>query len=332
MNCTQRLRLHNFTLLAQLMLMSAALTLLVLPAPALGEQPIRIIYPFPAGGAGDSIIRLLAERIQSDLNRTVLVDNRSGGAGRIGVQAVKNAAPDGSALLFTVIAPMSIYQIVYPNLGYDPVADFAPITQVGTYEFVAAVVPKAPVSSLKDFVAWAKANPADANYAVPAAGTLPHFLGAMFGRVAGIDFRAVAYRGGAPAVTDLIGGQIPVLFIGTTDVLEAHKAGRIRILATSDRQRSPFLPDVPTFEEAGYNLHGNGWYGLYAPAKTPLDFIERIHKIVVAAIKSPEFGERLRGLGLVPTGTSAAELGAIQKADTELWAPAVKASGFTPDQ
>jgi tripartite-type tricarboxylate transporter receptor subunit TctC len=270
--------------------------------------------------------------MQAALNRSVIIDNRSGGGGRIGVQAVKTATPDGSTLLFTVIAPMSIYQLVYTDLGYDPVADFAPITQVGTYEFVAAVGPKAPVTSLKDFVAWAKSNPKDANYAVPAAGTLPHFLGAMFGRVADLDFRAVTYRGGAPAVTDLMGGQVPILFIGTTDVMEAHKAGRIRILATSDAQRSPLLPDVPTFKEAGFDLHGNGWYGLYAPARTPPDFIERINKIVVSAIKTPEMRDRLLALGLAPTGTSAAELGAIQKADTDLWRPAVKASGFTPEQ
>jgi tripartite-type tricarboxylate transporter receptor subunit TctC len=314
-------------------LVSAALTFLAfIPALSQNQSPIRIIYPFPTGGAGDAIIRLLAERIQSGLNRSVLVDNRSGGAGRIGVQAVKNAAPDGSTLLFTVIAPMSIYQLVYTELGYDPVADFAPITQVGTYEFVAAVGPKAPVKSLKDFVAWAKANPKDANYGIPAAGTLPHFLGVMFARASDLDMRAIVYRGGAPAITDLIGGQYPILFIGTTDVLEAHKADRIRILATSDRQRSPFLPDVPTFQESGYNLRGNGWYGLYAPAGTPSEFIDRVSQIVVAAIKTPEIRERLIALGLTPTGTSAADLGNIQKADTELWRPAVRASGFTPEQ
>ena len=302
------------------------------PAAAQSEPPIRIVYPFPAGGAGDAMIRLIAERMQNALGRTVLVDNRSGGAGRIGVQAVKSAAPDGTTLLFTVIAPISIYPLVYPQLGYDPFADFSPITQVGTYEFVAAVGPKAPVTSLKEFVAWAKANPKEANYGIPAAGTLPHFLGAMFAIAAGLDMKAITYRGGAPAVTDLIGGQYPILFIGTTDVLESHKAGRIRILASSDEQRSPFLPDVPTFQEAGFNNHGNGWYGLYAPAGTPDAFIEKINKIVVDAVKSPAINERLITLGLVPTGTTAAELKALQSADTELWRPAVKASGFTAEQ
>jgi tripartite-type tricarboxylate transporter receptor subunit TctC len=313
-------------------LASIALTYLATTAAQAQGQPIRIVYPFPPGGAGDSIIRLLAERLQVGLNRSVIVDNRSGGGGRIGVQAVKTAAPDGSTLLFTVIAPMSIYPLVYTELGYDPVADFAPITQVGTYEFVAAVGPKAPVTSLREFVAWAKANPKEANYGIPGAGTLPHFLGAAFARAAELDMRAVTYRGGAPAVTDLIGGQYPILFIGTTDVMEAHKAGRIRVLATSDKGRSSFLPDVPTFQESGFSLHGNGWYGLFAPAGTPAAFIEQVNKIVVAAIKSSELKERLLMLGLAPTGTSAAELGQILRADTELWRPAVKASGFTPEQ
>ena len=302
------------------------------PARAQGDLPIRIIYPFPAGSAGDSIIRLLADRMQADLKRTVIVDDRPGGAGRIGVQAVKNATPDGTTLLFTVIAPMAIYPLMYNPLNYDPAADFTPISQVGTYEFVAAVGPKAPVTTLKDFVAWAKANPNDANYGIPGTGTLPHFLGALFARTAGLDMRAVAYRGGAPAVTDLMGGQYPILFIGTTDVLEAHKSGRIRVLATSDVARSPFLPEVPTFKEAGYDLRGNGWYALYAPAKTPADFIARVNTSVVTAIKSPEIREKLLGLGLSPTGTSGPELASIQKADMELWAPAVKASGFTPEQ
>ena len=301
------------------------------PGKAQLQQPIRIVYPFPAGSAGDVMIRLLGERIRIELDRPVIVENRIGGAGRIGVQSVKSATPDGSTLLFTVIAPMAILPLLYPQLGYDPIADFAPITQVGTYEFVAAVGPKAPVTSLKEFVTWAKANPKDASYGVPAAGTLPHFLGAMFAQATDLDMQAITYRGGAPAITDLLGGQYPLLFIGTTEVLEPHNAGRIRILATSDRQRTALLPDVPTFRESGFNITGNGWYGLYAPAGTPEAFISRINKIVVTAIKDQAIRDRLLAFGLTPTGTTAAEFGEIQKADMELWRPAVKASGFKPE-
>jgi tripartite-type tricarboxylate transporter receptor subunit TctC len=144
--------------------------------------------------------------------------------------------------------------------------------------------------------------------------------------------RHVGYRGSAAALTDLVGGQIPIVVTTTSDLLEQHKAGRIRVLATSDRQRSPFLPDLPTFKEAGYDIEGTGWYGIFVPAKTPSDIIERLNKAIVAAVQTTAVKERLLAFGLVPTGTSAAELGRIQKADSELWAPAVKASGFTPEQ
>ena len=177
-----------------------------------------------------------------------------------------------------------------------------------------------------------KANPAQGSYGTPAAGTLPHFFAVTFARAAGLDLRHVGYRGSAAALTDLVGGQIPIVVTTTSDLLEQHKAGRIRVLATSDRQRSPFLPDLPTFKEAGYDIEGTGWYGVFVPAKTPADIVERFNKAIVAAVQTPAVKERLLAFGLQPTGTSAAELGRIQKADSELWAPAVKASGFTPEQ
>jgi len=262
----------------------------------------------------------------------VIVENRTGAGGRIGVQAVKNAAPDGSTLLLVPIAPVAVYQLVYKNLEYDPFIDLAPVGQLGTFDFGIAVGPKAPVQTVKDLVAWAKANPKDANYGTPAAGTLPHFLGALFGEKAGLDFRHIAYKGSAAAMTDLIGGQIPVVVTTTADLVEMHKGGRVRALASSGAARSPFLPEVPTFKEAGYDLQASGWYGLFAPANTPPDVIERLNKAIVTAVKAPEVRERLLAIGLEPTGTSAAELGAIMKRDAAFWAPAVKASGFTPEK
>ncbi len=297
-----------------------------------GDQPIRIIFPYAAGGSGDGTARLIAEHMRIGLNRPVIVEDRTGAAGRIGVQAVKAAAPDGNTLLLTPIAPMSVFQHVYPNLAYDPINDFRPITQIATFDLAVAVGPAVPAKSLKELVDWAKANADKANYGMPAAGSLPHFFGVLFGRAAGIDLKAVTYRGSAAALTDLVGGQVPIVFTTTTDFLQLHRAGRIRILATSGAQRSPFLPDVPTFKESGYNIQGSGWYGMFAPAKTPDEIIERYNKIVVAAIKTPDVHKRLLDFGLEPTGTSAAEFAAIQKADSELWAPAVKASGFTPQQ
>jgi tripartite-type tricarboxylate transporter receptor subunit TctC len=291
-----------------------------------------IVFPFAAGGSGDALARLIAEHLRVALGQPVIVENRTGAQGRIGVQAVKAAPPDGRTLLLTPVAPMSVYTHVYTSLAYDPVADFEPVAQVATFDFGLAVGPQVPANTLAELVAWVKANPAQGSYGTPAAGTLPHFFAVTFARAADIDLRHVGYRGSAAALTDLVGGQIAIVVTTTSDLLEQHKAGRTRVLATSDGQRSPFLPDVPTFKEAGYAIEGRGWYGVYLPAKTPADIVERLNAAIVAAVQSPPVREKLLAFGLVPTGSSAAELRRIQKADAELWAPAVKASGFTPSQ
>jgi tripartite-type tricarboxylate transporter receptor subunit TctC len=314
----------------------AALTLAAASTPAAfaqtPEQTIRIVFPFAAGGSGDALARLIAEHLRTELKQPVIVENRTGAQGRLGVQAVKAAAPDGTTILLTPVAPMSVYQHVYKALAYDPIADFAPVSQVATFDFAVAAGPQVPAVTLKELVAWVRANPTQGNYGTPGAGTLPHFLAVSFGKSTGLDLRHVGYRGSAAALTDLIGGQLPIVVTTTSDVLESHKAGRIKVLATSDAVRSPFLPEVPTLKEAGFDLVATGWYGVFAPAGTPEAVVSRLSTGVAGAVQTPQIKERLRAFGLVATGTSAAELGRIQKADSELWAPAVKASGFTPEQ
>lgn len=296
------------------------------------EQPLRIIFPFAAGGTGDALARLVAEKMRVSLNRPVIVESRTGAAGRIGVQAVKTASPDGSTILITPIAPVAVYQHVYKNLGYDPLTDLDAVSQLNTFDFGIAVGPKlADVKSLKELVAWAKANPNEANYATPGAGTLPHFLAVLFGQKAGLDLRHVSYRGSAPALTDLVGGQLPMIVTTVSDLTEMHKDGRVRVLAVSGAERSRFMPEVPTLAELGYDLRASGWYGLFAPAKTPPDVVAKLSKAAVDAVKSPDVAERMLTLGLQPTGTSASEMAAIQKQDSAFWAPAVKASGFTAE-
>lgn len=318
--------------------LAAALTLILaglFPVPIqaqIGGEPIRIVFPFAAGGSGDALARLIAEHLRGALDLPVIVENRAGAQGRIGVQAVKAAAPDGKTLLLTPVAPMSIYSHVYKSLAYDPIVDFQPISQVATFDFAIAVGPQVPAKSLRELVDWLKANPSQGSYGTPAAGTLPHFFAVQFARAAGLDLRHVGYRGSAAALTDLVGGQIPIVVTTTSDLLEQHKGGRIRVLATSNAGRSPFLPELPTFKEAGYDIQGTGWYGVFAPAKTSPDMVERLNKAIVAAVQAPVVRERLLALGLQPTGTSAGELARIQQADFALWEPAVKASGFTPEQ
>ena len=296
------------------------------------ERPIRIVFPFAAGGSGDALARLVADKMRASLNRTVIVENPTGAAGRIGVMAVKNAAPDGATLLLTPIAPVAVYQHSYKTLDYDPLVDLAPVSQLATFDFIIAVGAKIPVSSLTELVAWCRANPTQANFGIPAMGTLPHFIGAMFARAAAIDLRPVPYRGAAAATADLLAGQIPILVGGVSDLAEMHKAGRVRILATAAAQRSPFLADVPTFRESGYDLVATSWYGVFAPARTPANVVDRLSAAIAAGVQSPDVKERLLTLGLQPTGTTAAALAKIQKDDSDFWAAAVKASGFKAEQ
>jgi tripartite-type tricarboxylate transporter receptor subunit TctC len=296
------------------------------------DVPVRIVSPFPAGGVGDTMARIMAKSMRAHLDRTVIVENRSGGgAGRLAIQAIKDAPADGTVLLFTPIAQMSVFPHVYDNLGYDPERDFAPISQVATYDMAVAVGAKVPVRTLGELVAWLKANPDQAAYGTPAAGSLPHFLAMHFARHAGVNLRHVAYRGNPQAISDLMGGHLAVFFTSTQDVVEAHKSGRIRVLATSGGRRLAVLGDVPTFAESGYGIRADGWYGIYAPARTPADVLARLNAAVVEAVRTPEFQSRAVALGLVPTGTSAAELARIQKSDSELWGPMIKASGFKPE-
>ena len=309
-----------------------AVLLLGVCGPAPAQETIRLIFPFAAGGSGDALARILADGLQKATGTPTIVDNRSGAQGRIGVVAVKQAPPDGKTLLLTPIAPLAVYQHVYKNLAYDPIADFQPVSQIATFDFAIAVGPMAPVTSVKDLVAWVKAHPDKGSYGTPAAGTLPHFFAVSFGKAAGIDLRHVGYRGSAAALTDLLAGQIPIMMTTTSDLLEQHKAGRIRVLATSDAARSPFLSDVPTFKEAGYDITGVGWYGAFAPAGTPRETVDKLSKILAQTVAQPDVKERMLGFGLQPTGTDADTFAAIQKRDSALWEPAVKSSGYTPEQ
>jgi len=315
---------------------------LVLPAIAgalpvrasaqLVDQPIRIVFPYAGGGSGDTLARLVADKMRSALGRPVIVEDRAGGAGRIGVMQVKNAAPNGDTLLITPIATMAVYQHVYRSLGYDPFTDFTPVSQLATFDFALAVGPQVPAQSLKQLVAWVQADPVRAVYGGPGTGDLPHFLGVLFARAAGLDLRHVAYRGSATAIVDLAAGQIPMLIVPLSDVLAMHKDKRVRILASSGKTRSPFAPDVPTFREQGYAIEGSSWYGAFAPARTPAATIDKLSAAMAAAVRQPDVAERLKAFGLVPTGTTAAELAAIQKADSARWAAAVQLSGFKADE
>lgn len=317
------------------LLLSVLLTVdVVIAAASAVAQPagrsIRMIYAYQAGGSGDAMARILADRLQARIGNPVIVENRAGASGRIGTKAVIAAEPDGTTLLFSPLGPMSLHPIVYTNLDFDPFTELSPISQVATFDNALMVATNLPVKTLDELIAWLQANPDKASYGTPGFGGLPHFFAVMFAASAKVKLQSVPYRGSAAALNDLVAGQLPLAFLASSDSAAIAKAGKARVLATSGRARSPLFEDVPTFREAGYPIEGEGWYALYAPVRTATDIIERLSADIRAILQEPATRERVTALGLVPTGTTPEDLRRIQKADRELWAPAIRASGFKP--
>jgi len=290
------------------------------------EHIVKIVYPFPAGGAGDAIARMIADDLQKGTGRSIIVENKSGAAGRIGAQAVKDAAPDGTVLLFATAAQMTLQPHYSANLGYDPSTDFTPISQVMTFDLALVVGSTSPVRSISELVTWYRANPNQAVYGSPGTGTGAHFAAMEFARRFDLDLRHVAYRGTPAALPDLYTGRIPAYIAASAELIEPHNSGRIRVLATVGARRSSLLPDVPTFGEAGVDIDATGWFAFYAPARTPQAIVQSLENQIVTIVNLPETRARIVTLGFQPTGTSADELRRIQRAEFDRWGQVVKAS------
>jgi tripartite-type tricarboxylate transporter receptor subunit TctC len=311
----------------------AALAIAVLPARADVDKPVRLLVGFAPGGSADIAARVIADRIKDDLRQPVVVENRPGAGGRLGADVVKNAPADGSVLMLTPIVVTVLAPMVFSKLSYDPIADFAPVAQVANFQFALSVNASHPAKNMQELIAWYKANPTKASFGSPAAGSLPHFFGVMIARGTGVDLVHVPYNGGGPMMNALVGGdQITAAIDTLVEQLELHRTGRVRILATSGASRSPLLPDVPTFTEAGLaGIEGTAWFGVYAPAKTPESTVRQLNAAINRALANGELRERLTKLGLEPAGGSPADLAARMAQDTARWAPIVKASGFRAD-
>jgi tripartite-type tricarboxylate transporter receptor subunit TctC len=275
---------------------------------------------------------LCADKLRGIYAPAVIVDNRPGAGARIALEHVKGSEADGSVTVLTPSSMLVIYPHVYKKLAYDPVRDFAPVSTAAQVEFAFSVGPAVPenVKTLPDFAKWAKANPQQAAFSSPAAGSTPHFLGVMFGRAAGIQLTHVPYKGDAPGIQDLIGGQIAssVNVIGSI-LPHAKGGGKARLLATSGAKRSRFLPEVPTFVEAGYkDVEAQEWFGFLVPAKTPPEIVDKFAAAVAEVVKKPEVAERLAQLAYEPTAIRTQEFAALLSAERDRWGPIVKASGF----
>ncbi len=296
------------------------------------QQPVRILVPLPAGSTSDVVARLIAKQLRTHGVGAVVVEDKPGASGRIAAEALIHAAPDGNTLLLAPIALSVILPLVSKDLPYVPEREFAPVSHVARYEFAFAVSAGHPARTLPEFVAWVRSNPTRANFGTPGAGGLPHLIGVMLGQAAGIELLHVAYNGFPPLQAMLVGGHIASGISALSDLIALHRAGKVRILATSGAERSPLLREVPTFREQGYpSIEATGWHAVYAPAQTPQPVVEQLSATIVAAVRSPELRERFAAMGLVPTGTTPQALAAIMAVDTARWRPIVKAAGFTAE-
>ena len=288
----------------------------------------RIIFPFAAGGGGDALCRLVAQQLGPLLDRNVIVENRTGGDGLIGIKAVKGASPDGATILVTTGPTMYLLPMTEVTPSFDPGKDFMPVSQLARFEFAIAAGPAVAAKDFKEFVAWLKANPDKSTFGVPSNGTIPHFIGSRLEQVLATPMTRVPYRGGAPIVNDLIGGHLPVGISTVADMVAQHRAGGIRIIAVTSATRSPFLPEVPTLKESGVDLVAEAWYGMWLPAGTPKEFAVKLSTAVADAIAKPEVKEKLLAIGLIPVGSSAEGLTQELAANTAFWQPIVKATGY----
>ena len=322
--------LRRRTLLAQ-----AAGTLAAVGLPALAEAdgttPIRLLVGLAPGGSNDIAARALAERLQASMQRTVVVESRLGAGQRLALGELRRAAPDGNTLMLVTNSPFTIYPNIYAKLDYDPVNDFTPIAGVMTFDMGVAVGPMVDVHSFKDWIAWARVHPDTAAFGTPGAGTLPHFLGVAIGQAIGVDLRQIPYRGGAPAMTDLAGGHLPLLINGLSDLVEMHRAGKIRVLAVTGDRRSAQMPEIPTLKESGIDLSSVITVGIFGPAHMEPALVESLHRSIADAVQSREIQQRFLNYGLVPTPLAPAELAGRFAAERQRLAVLVKASGYVPE-
>ena len=299
-------------------------------AQPLLDSPLRIVVGYAPGGATDRVARIVGDRLALKLGVPVVVDNKPGAGGRLAAQQAKTTPANQNVLMLANPAVMIVAPLVFKDNSYDPERDFVPVSHVNDYDFALAVSPTLPVKELSHLLAWMRANPAQANVGVPATGSLPHFFALMLGEKARVQTQVVGYRGSAPLLNDLLGGQVPVAVDTADVVLPQHDAGKLRIVALSGDRRSPFAPDVPTFREAGLDLAATGWNTFFAPASMPGDKVDRLARLIQEVMKEPDTTRRFKDSLLVPVASTQAQTVAMLKAYRAQWAPVVQKSGYQP--
>jgi putative tricarboxylic transport membrane protein len=313
------MRTRVFALAFALALVAAAAT-----GPARADDypthPIRLIVPFAAGGAADSVARIVGRRVGDALGQTIVVEDRGGGGGIIGTEIVRNSDPDGYTLLLGQSGPISINPGIYPKLSYDPEKDFAPVTMTTAYPYVLVVNPSLGVKTVAELVALAKSKPGQLNYGTTGIGSSNHLVTELFDNKAGIKMTHIPYRGTSLAVADLIAGQVQVVFADPVSALSQVRAGTLTALAVTSKERSPVAPDLPTIAESGYpGFDAIAWHGIMAPARTPPAILERLNTEFVKALKDPETAKLIEQQAIQVVGNSPKAFADFIKQDIVLW-------------
>jgi len=291
-------------------------------------QPIKVLIGVPAGGTQDVLTRAIAQEVRGSLG-PLIIDNRSGAAGRIAAEAVKNAAPDGHTLLLGTASMMTMFPHAYSRLSYDPIGDFQPILNAARFELALTVHQSVPASTVPEFIAWAKAQGERLSFGSYGAGTPSHFLGEMLNRAAGLKMVHVPYRGSTPARQDLMGGTVPVYFDTVGGAQQMLGTGRVKVLATSGEKRSPLMPDVPSLVESGYkDVVATAWFAYFAPRATPQPVVERLRAELMRAVNARSVRQQLLQNGMYPAGDGPDALRKTLQEDTARWGAIMKAVNF----
>jgi tripartite-type tricarboxylate transporter receptor subunit TctC len=328
---TKRSFLHHLGFLSSTVL-AAWLAGPGLAQAAYPERPIALVVPFPAGGSTDLVARVVAERMGKELGQSIVVENRGGAGGNIGSAAVAKADPDGYTILMGTVATHALNPALYRKMPYDAVADFAPVALLVVVPNVLVVNPNFPAKNVQELVALLKEKPGEYSYASSGNGTPLHLSGELFKSMAGVDMVHIPYKGAGPALIDVMGGHVPIMFDNLPSSTEHIRAGKLRGLAVTTAERAPSMPDLPTIAESGLpGYETYTWNALFAPAGTPKDVIDRLNAAANTAVADPDVQAKLKDVGAVPKGSTPDELASHVKAELAKWAPIVKASGAQID-
>ncbi len=311
-------------------LLSATVLILALAANAQDKPALRILVGFPPSGSADTIARQIGNAMKDDYS-SVTIDNKPGAAGRIALQQLKAAKPDGQTVIILPSGPMVLFPHVYKNVGYDAVKDFTPISLLARFQFGIVSGPSSNVKSITEMLAKAKTDKKSATYGTPGAGSLPHFLGVLLEQSAGVELTHVPFQGGAPANTALLGGHVGYKMDVISETAAFHRDGKVRIIAVTGSKRDAQVPEVPTLKEQGINMEATAWFAMYGPAGMSAQTLAKIEDQVRKAVNRPEVREQLVKLGNEPVGSTSQELATIQKADFARWEKPIKATGIQLD-